>query len=165
MKTTLYLIRQGDALQPTPARPQPPLSRRGVRQAEVTRDFLALRPIDACYASARWCAVQTAEIIAAPHEVSVQRLAALDDDNGVIDPERSAEVIEDLLDRHAGGSILLVGERSVHLSYLAAVLHMAPEQAEAVVLEQCGISVVVRAGAATTVTTLNAAFHLQGLAA
>jgi len=33
------------------------------------------------------------------------------------------------------------------------------------VLDNCGISVVVRDGDRTTVGTLNAAFHLQGVAA
>jgi hypothetical protein len=34
-----------------------------------------------------------------------------------------------------------------------------------VVLDNCGISVVVHAGGKSTVSTLNAAFHLQGVAA
>jgi hypothetical protein len=33
-----------------------------------------------------------------------------------------------------------------------------------VTLDNCGISVVIREGEETTVTTLNAAFHLQGVA-
>jgi hypothetical protein len=34
-----------------------------------------------------------------------------------------------------------------------------------VVLDNCGISIVVREDGRTTVSTLNAAFHLQGVAA
>jgi hypothetical protein len=37
--------------------------------------------------------------------------------------------------------------------------------ARQVTLDNCGVSVVVRAGDSTTVATLNAAFHLQGVAA
>ena len=38
-------------------------------------------------------------------------------------------------------------------------------EARQVVLDNCGISVVVRESGRTTVSTLNAAFHLQGVAA
>ena len=57
-RTVLYLIRHGatEANLARPARIQgrahnPPLARLGVRQAEATRDFLAIRPIDQCYTS------------------------------------------------------------------------------------------------------------------
>jgi broad specificity phosphatase PhoE len=84
MRTTLYLIRHGatEANLARPARLQgrrhnPPLARLGVRQAELTRDFLAVRPIDHCYSSPLLRAVQTASIIAAPHGLSPQPLDAL----------------------------------------------------------------------------------------
>ena len=38
-------------------------------------------------------------------------------------------------------------------------------QARQVTLDNCGISVVVRENEETAVSTLNAAFHLQGVAA
>ena len=75
--TTLYLIRHGatEANLATPARLQgrrnnPPLARLGVRQAEVTRDYLAVRAIDHCYCSPLLRAVQTATIVAKPHGVT-----------------------------------------------------------------------------------------------
>jgi broad specificity phosphatase PhoE len=81
MHTTMYLIRHGatEANLARPARLQgrrhnPPLARLGVRQAELTRDFLAIRPLDACYCSPLLRAVETASIIAAPHGVSPQPL-------------------------------------------------------------------------------------------
>jgi broad specificity phosphatase PhoE len=84
MRTTLYLIRHGatEANLARPARLQgrrhnPPLARLGVRQAELTRDFLAGRTIDHCYSSPLLRAVQTASIIAAPHGLSPQPLEAL----------------------------------------------------------------------------------------
>ena len=46
MKTTLYLVRQA--------------ARLGIRQAELTRDFLAVRPLDACYSSPMPRAIETA---------------------------------------------------------------------------------------------------------
>ena len=58
MRTVLYLLRHGatEANLARPARLQgrrhnPPLARVGVRQAELTRDFLAVRPIDHCFSS------------------------------------------------------------------------------------------------------------------
>ena len=66
-QTILYLIRHGatEANLAKPARLQgrrhnPPLARVGIRQAEATRDFLAVRPIDRCYTSPLLRAVQTA---------------------------------------------------------------------------------------------------------
>src|SRR5437660_424660 len=83
-KTVLYLVRHGatEANLARPARLQgrrhnPPLTRLGVRQAEATRDFLAIRPIDHCYCSPLLRAVQTAAIVAAPHGLSPQPLDAL----------------------------------------------------------------------------------------
>src|SRR5262249_19115919 len=83
-KTVLYLIRHG-ATEANLARPlriqgqrhNPPLARLGVRQAEATRDFLAIRPIDHCYCSPLLRAVQTAAIVAAPHGLSPRSLDAL----------------------------------------------------------------------------------------
>src|SRR6266852_199035 len=58
MRTILYLLRHGatEANLANPARLQgrrldPPLAKLGVRQAEATRDFLAIRPIDQSYSS------------------------------------------------------------------------------------------------------------------
>src|SRR5262245_31452580 len=83
-RTVVYLIRHGatEANLARPARLQgrrhnPPLARLGVRQAEVTRDFLAVRPIDACYTSPLLRAVQTAAIVVAGHGVSPQPVEAL----------------------------------------------------------------------------------------
>ncbi len=87
-KTVLYLIRHGatEANLARPARIQgrrhnPPLTRLGVRQAEATRDFLAIRPIDHCYCSPLLRAVQTAAIVAGPHGLSPQPLEALTECN------------------------------------------------------------------------------------
>jgi len=84
MKTTLYLLRHG-AAEGNLAKPprllgrndDPPLAKIGVRQAEVTRDFLAVRAIDVCYCSPLRRAVQTAKILAEPHEISPRPLPAL----------------------------------------------------------------------------------------
>src|SRR4051794_37077927 len=83
-QTTLYLIRHGatEANLASPARLQgrrqdPPLARLGVRQAEATRALLAICPLDACYCSPLSRAVQTAAIVAEPHGLTPQPLAAL----------------------------------------------------------------------------------------
>jgi broad specificity phosphatase PhoE len=74
MKTVLYLIRHGATaanLSSPPVlqgrRHNLPLTDLGTRQAEITRDFLAIRPIDFCYSSPLRRAMQTASIIALPH--------------------------------------------------------------------------------------------------
>ncbi|HWY87779.1 MAG TPA: histidine phosphatase family protein [Gemmataceae bacterium] len=176
MKTTMYLLRHaaaeanyacaqsGDALPILGARlpggeQDPRLSRLGVRQAEATREFLAVRPIDYCYCSPRLRAVQTASIIGAPHGLFPVVLDSL------VEPERATAALEELFRRHAGHALLVVGHQDVNLGYLAGLLGMDPEQARQVQLDNCGISLVVRTGTDTTVSTLNASFHLQGIAA
>jgi broad specificity phosphatase PhoE len=209
MKTVLYLLRHG-ATEANLARPprlqgrrhDPPLAPLGVRQAEATRDFLAIRPIDQCYSSPLRRAVQTAAVVAAPHALSPEPLEALTEcDVGrwegldwqairnldaeayqryLDDPgehgypggesfadvhRRVAAALEGLLSAHAGQSILVVGHHVVNRTYLSGLLGLSPGQARQVTLDNCGISVVVRDGGATGVSTLNAAFHLQGVAA
>jgi broad specificity phosphatase PhoE len=209
MKTILYLIRHG-ATEANLARPPVlqgcrldlPLARLGIRQAEATRDFLAIRPIDYCYCSPMQRAVQTAAIVAAPHglsplpldsltECDVGRWEGLDWDtirarepeafrrfmadpaeNGYPEGESFADVyprvsaaLEELLIEHAGESLLVVGHHVVNRTYLAGLLGLNPHHARQVTLDNCGISIVVREDEQTSVSTLNAAFHLQGVAA
>ncbi len=208
-RTVLYLIRHGstEANLVKPARLQgrrqdPPLAELGVRQAEATRDLLAIRPIDHCYCSPLLRALQTAAIVAAPHGLTPEPIEALIEcDIGEWEgkdwptiradqPEayrqfhahpghfaypggesfgmvhrRSAPVLENLLQQHRGQAILVVAHHVVNRTYLAGLLGLTLDQARQVTLDNCGISVVVREGEQTTVTTLNAAFHLQGVAA
>jgi broad specificity phosphatase PhoE len=209
MKTILYLLRHG-ATEANLARPavlqgrrlNPPLAKLGIRQAEATRDFLAIRPIDQCYSSPLLRAMQTAAIVAAPHGLNPQPLEALAEcDVGqwegldwqtirnrdpqayksyMSDPgqfgypggesfadvyARVSDALEDLLAIHAGQTILVVAHHVVNRTYLAGLLGLRMEQARHVTLDNCGISVVVRDGDETIVGTLNAAFHLQGVAA
>src|SRR5262249_16297843 len=78
---------------------------------------------------------------------------------------RAPPALDDLLVRHRGESVLIVAHHIVNRTYLAGLLGLAPDLAKQVVLDNCGISVVVHDGDKTTVSTLNAAFHLQGVAA
>ena len=209
MRTILYLLRHG-ATEANLAEPpylqgrklDPPLTKLGVRQAEATRDFLGIRPIDQCYSSPLRRAMQTATIVAAPHALIPQPLAALVEcDVGrwegldwqtirrndpeayrlyMSDPgrfgypggesfadvyERVSRAMEELLSVHAGQSILVVAHHVVNRTYLAGLLGLAMDQARHVTLDNCGISVVIREDDDTIVGTLNAAFHLQGVAA
>jgi broad specificity phosphatase PhoE len=93
-------------------------------------------------------------------------------DNGYPDGEsfgdvhrRAASALEQVLEAHKGEAILVVAHHVVNRTYLAGLLGLAPDRARQVTLDNCGISVVVRDQEKTTVTTLNAAFHLQGVAA
>ncbi len=84
MKTTMYLIRHG-ATKCNLAKPprlqgqgvDQPLAPLGVRQAELTRDFLSVREFHACYASPMVRAMQTATIIAGPHDLIPQSVPLL----------------------------------------------------------------------------------------
>jgi broad specificity phosphatase PhoE len=209
MATVLYLIRHGatEANLASPYRLQGrrndlPLARLGVRQAEATRDFLAIRPIDHCYSSPMKRAFQTAALVAAPHglvphtvdaltECDVGRWEGLDWQtirerepqtyaafmanpaaNAYPEGESFADVhkrvapaIRALMERHEGETILVVGHHVVNRTYLAGLLGLKPDQARQVTLDNCGISVVVQEADRPTVNTLNAAFHLQGVAA
>jgi len=165
MKTVMYLLRHATA--EGQAEGNPPLSRLGIRQAEATRDFLAIRPIDRCYCSPLLRAYQTATIVAAPHGMAPQPLNALADadaEEPVSEVQRRASTaLDNLLVAHAGRSILVVGHYLVNRIYLAGLMGLPPQRAELVPLDNCGISVVVRDGEQTAVRMLNASFHLQGL--
>ena len=162
--TLLYLVHHGvtEAGQGGDA----PLARLGVRQAEATRGFLAIRPIDHCYCSAARCARQTARILCEPHGIAptaMDDLAERDaDSESLADAQRRmGTALDSLLDRHAGRSVLMVGHRLANGAWLAGLLGMA----RPVSLDNCGISLVTRRARRTAVSTLNAAFHLQGVAA
>jgi broad specificity phosphatase PhoE len=209
MKTVLYLMHHGATetnLTGPPVlqgrRYNPPLAPLGIRQAEATRDFLAIRPMDRCYSSPLQRALDTAAIVAAPHGLSPIPLEALMEcdvgrwegldwqtirsrdgeayrrfmedpaNHGYPEGESLADVyrrvqpaLEELLSRHAGDTILVLSHRTVNRAYLAGLLGLTPDQARHVSQDNCGISVVIREGAETTVSTVNAAFHLQGVAA
>ena len=78
---------------------------------------------------------------------------------------RATPALDGLLSAHPGEALLVVAHHVVNRTYLAGLLGLTPNQARQVTLDNCGISVVVREGEKTTVATLNAAFHLQGVAA
>jgi len=209
MRTTLYLMRHGataaNLSSPAPLqgrRLDSPLAPMGVRQAMATRDFLAVRPIHACYTSPLLRARETAAIVAAPHGLTPMVAEELNEcdvgsweglDWGAIrrrdpaayhrhraDPaacafpdgesfadvyERVAEGLERILIHHAGQTVLAVSHHAVTRTYLAALLGLPLKRARMVALENCGISVVSRMGETMSVATLNASFHLQGIAA
>ncbi len=207
MRTTLYLIRHAatpaNLLNPAKLqgrRTDPDLAPLGLRQAAATRDFLAIRAIDAVYSSPLGRALRTAEIIAEPHGLdpvvvpeltecdvgdwegrSWEEVKAADPENYAryhADPslhgyrggenfrqvhDRAAHAIEAILAHHAGSAIVVVSHHIVNRTYLAGVLGLGPARARAVSLENCGISIVQREAGKTAVSTLNAAFHLQGV--
>ena len=174
MKTTLYLVRPAA---PGGSPQGPALTRAAVRCAELTRDFLAVRPVDACYSSPEPHAVQTAAVLAAAHGLQPHALANLGgaddvpgtatrDDEAFADLERRVlALFEVLLDRHQGDSVLVVAPHEIQRALLAGLMNLPAAQAERLRVDRCGISVVVRDGGRLAVTTLNASFHLQGIAA
>jgi broad specificity phosphatase PhoE len=208
-QTVLYLIRHGatEANLVRPAQLQGrrhdvPLARLGIRQAEATRDLLAIRPIDQCFCSPLLRAVQTATIVASPHGLTPKAIDALTEcdigdwegmdwqtirsrqpseyrqfhanpgtfaypggESFQMVYDRCAPILENLLHQHEGHAILVVAHHVVNRTYLAGLLGLSLDQARQVTLDNCGISVVIREAGKTSVNTLNAAFHLQGVAA
>lgn len=84
MKTVMYLIRHGATAMNLAIPPRlqglgidQSLAALGVRQAEMTRHVLAMREFDAVYASPMKRAVQTARIIAEPHDLPILKLPNL----------------------------------------------------------------------------------------
>ncbi len=209
MRTTLYLLRHAATLANLahPAKLQgrrsdPPLAPIGTQQACATREFLAIRAFDACYCSPLLRAVQTAQIVAEPHQLApiaingltecdigdwegksweeIRRSHPVEYHRFMANPavhgypggedfkqvyQRARDTIEELLHRHAGKSLLVISHHIVNRTYLAGLLGLEPASARKVSLDNCGISVVMREEDKTTVSTLNAVFHLQGLAA
>jgi broad specificity phosphatase PhoE len=78
---------------------------------------------------------------------------------------RASAALDRVFDEHFGQTILAVTHHVVTRTYLAAMLGIPLRQARSVAVENCGISVVTRIGDLSHVSTLNAAFHLQGVAA
>jgi broad specificity phosphatase PhoE len=79
--------------------------------------------------------------------------------------DRAVRAINEILARHDGTTVLIVSHHIVNRIYLAGVLGLPPARARAVSLENCSISIVHRDRGRASVATLNAAFHLQGVAA
>jgi broad specificity phosphatase PhoE len=164
MKTLLYLVPHDSA-----AAADAPLSPDELRRAQVTRNFLAVRPLDVGYFGPDAGAAQTATVIAEPHGVPVERVDFLTDpvegENAAGLLRRVTEGMDGLFAAGRGRAMLVVAPTAVHRSYLAGVLGLAPGRTRQVVLDPGGISVVIcdEAGK-TTVATLNAVFHLQGAA-
>ena len=174
MKTTVYLLGHGSAeVRPgrsSGRRAEPRLGAAGRRQAAATRDFLAVRPMDACFSSPLRPALETAVIVAGPHYLTPQLLDALTDNDPEREPlldvqARAQTILEELFNSRAGQTMLVVSHASLIRAYLAGLLGLSPKQGRQLALDSCGISVVVRNGPRTAVSTLNAAFHLQGVAA
>jgi broad specificity phosphatase PhoE len=78
---------------------------------------------------------------------------------------RAAAALDAILRDHPGQTVLVVSHHVVNRTYLAGLLGLPLSRARQVSLANCGISVVTREGDQTAVSTLNAAFHLQGVAA
>ena len=78
---------------------------------------------------------------------------------------RATFALNEIIERHPGQTILIVSHHIVNRTYLASLLGIGVANARTVELDNCGISVVAREEERMHVNTLNAAFHLQSLAA
>jgi len=81
MKTTLFLVRHGEtvdnAAQIMQGQTQGELNEKGMRQARELRDKLESEQLDAIVASDLYRSVQTAEILAEPHHLNVEKTPLL----------------------------------------------------------------------------------------
>ena len=81
MKTTLFLVRHGEtvdnARQIMQGQTQGELNEKGMRQARELRDKLESEQLDAIVASDLYRSVQTAEILAEPHHLNVEKTPLL----------------------------------------------------------------------------------------
>jgi broad specificity phosphatase PhoE len=171
MKTILYLVSHGSS-QPISnrgGRQNSALSPLATRQAELTRDLMGIRPIDACYCGPAEPSIETAMILVEPHDLAPVRLAALAD---LSDGEslrgfqkRVTGAFERVLQENESDTLLVAAPLRVNRIYLAGLLGLRSSRAHEITLDDCGISIVVRDEAGTGLSTLNAAFHLQGVAA
>lgn len=74
--------------------------------------------------------------------------------------ERAAPVLNEILRRHRGESILVVGHQVVNRAYLSRLLGLPSGQVRRIKLDNCGVSVLVEEDEQIQVATLNATFHL-----
>jgi broad specificity phosphatase PhoE len=161
MKTLLYLV---------PHEPIDSTESASLRRGRVTRDFLAVRPLDACFHGSFAGADELAALLAKPHGVAPKVHDCLaepaDDENATDVARRVTDGLEALLNAHGGQAMLVLAPPSVVRAYLAGLLGLTASRAKQMVLDECGISLVTREGAGkSTVATVNAIFHLQGTAA
>lgn len=74
---------------------------------------------------------------------------------------RALPVLEDLLERHAGRSIVAVAHNVVIRACAATLLGIPLAQAKDVIQNNGGVSVVRRENGRTDLTTLNSVFHIE----
>ena len=77
--------------------------------------------------------------------------------------ERATRAIDEILAANEGGTVMVISHHIVNRTYLAGVIGLGPARARMISLDNCGISIVHWNRGKTTVATLNAGFHLQGV--
>src|SRR5262245_18492666 len=73
---------------------------------------------------------------------------------------RTKPAMEQLFVRHAGGTFLVVSHHVINRVFLAMALGLELRQARNVMLDNCGISIVIRDGPEQRVVTINSTVHL-----
>jgi broad specificity phosphatase PhoE len=173
------------------------LSEAGRHQAMCVGRWLSQCALSAVYSSALRRAVQTAEHIAEPHELLVQRVEALHEvdvgrwegrsweeierteperhrlflenavEHGYPDGENMSQllervrpVIEQLMRRHLGQSIAIVGHNVTHRIFVADVLGVPLNLARRISHDNGGVSILRCQANTIRLLTLNANFHL-----
>ncbi len=77
---------------------------------------------------------------------------------------RATAAISDLVARHPGEAIAIVGHNILNRAYLAPLMGLPIEKARQIRQSNCGINVLdVETDGRSTLITLNGAFHLEGL--
>ncbi len=77
--------------------------------------------------------------------------------------QRVRPQISELLKRHRGESIVIVGHNVVNRVYLASLLDLPLTSAPSIRQANCGVNIIRSTAEETMLTTMNALFHLNGL--
>lgn len=196
--TTIYLIRHGEtvdnARQIMQGQTQGMLNENGIRQAEAVSLRLASEPIDAVVASDLHRAVQTAEIIARPHHLSVATTPLLrerdwgaftgrfiPDLKGLMWPDdveseeammqRAVECLEYITATYPNQRVVAVGHGIINKAILAVYAHCPMREvqrvmnAEVRMLSTSAVTVAAARAASAAVVAAAAADRARGAAA
>ena len=184
METTIYLVRHGETIdnarQIMQGQTQGCLNERGREQAQQVARRLADEPIDAVVASDLQRAIQTAEIIAAPHGLSVSTTPLLrerdwgsftgrfiPDLKGVVWPDdieseqsllqRAADFLQYITTTYPGKRVVAVGHGIINKAILAVYVGCTMREVQRMMNAEVRILTATAERTATSAATAMAA--------
>jgi broad specificity phosphatase PhoE len=168
--TEIWLVRHADCYQGLVETLDPPLSRLGLEQSTRLAERVRRAQPAAVYSSPYRRAIETAEAISDDVQVDerlVEMALEVNEDGsldlreppaGVI--ERMRAVVDEIVERHTGERVVIVGHGAAIVAYLAEVLRLEPGQLR-MLPYYTSISVVRALGDRRMVSTLGDQAHLE----